>query len=121
LLKIIDKFSLEELTKGDIELIFNNLNRLYPCKENTPIELKFSDEKYFLFPFTYLDYDGYFDHDGSTFIASYSIRKTSLLAKDEIYSITKIVKSSNNVTTYNTKINGLDDEIYKILKFIKVY
>ena len=121
MLKILSEFSLEELTIGDIELIFNKLSRLYPCKKNLPTEFVFSSEKYFLFPFTYLDYDGYFDHDRSTFIASYSIRKTSLLAKDEIYSITKMVKSSNNVTTYNTEINGSDDEIYKILKFLKVY
>ena len=113
MLKLLVEFSLEELTSGDIELIFNNLNQLYPCKENAPIEFEFSGEKYFLLSFAY------FDYDGCDFISSYSIQKTSLLSKDEIYNIAKIVKALTNVLSYNTKINGPGDEIYKILKFLK--
>ena len=123
MLKILDEFSLEELTNGDIEHIFNNLNRLYPCKENAPIEFEFSGEKYFLLSFAYFDYDGcdFISSYSCDFISTYSIRKTSLLSKDEIYNIIKIVKALTNISSYSTKINGSDDEIYKILKFLKVY
>ena len=113
MLKLLGEFSLEELTKDEIEQIFNNLTHHYPCKENAATKFEFSGEKYFLFPFTYVDYDEY------DFISSYSIRKSSLLIKDEIYNITRITKIFTNVSSYNTKINGSDDEIREILKFLK--